>query len=319
MSRLQDILKPLRPEKTNRLRVILLCVFAATAFWFLNALNENYSTTLKYPLQFVYDKDDYIAVKELPDNVQVNVSGLGWNLFRSSLGIKVTPLKIVLEDPAAVKKITGGTIPSLISDQMNDVQLNYVLTDTLYINIDRKESKTFPVKIDSTGISLDNNHRIVTQIRYTPDSVVLEGPQRMLRRMPDTLKISIPQTEIDSDFNEEVPVTTPNNDLIKRTPATLKVTFGVEEFIPKKETIPLKAENFPEDGKAYVKANDIQIEFMVGESKQGDVTSDAFSAVVDYKKMIKSDSTIMPELIKYPDHLQNVRIDTTRLKVYFNE
>lgn len=319
MSRLNEILKPLRPDKTNRLRVILLCIFAATTFWFLNALNENYSTTLKYPLRFIYDSENYIAVEELPDHVQVNVSGLGWNLFRSSLGIKVTPLKIVLEEPAAVKKITGGTIPSLISDQMNDVQLNYVLTDTLYINIDHRITRKFAVRVDSAGISLDNNHRIVGLVRYTPDSVTLEGPQQILANMPDTLLIRIPQQDIDTDFNEDVAVTTPSNDLIRRMPPTVNVTFTVEEFVPREEVIPLKTENFPEDGSAYIQVNDAQVEFMIAQSKVEDLRLEDFSAVVDFKKMNKTDSTVAPELTKYPAFIQDIRLDTTKVKVYFNE
>lgn len=319
MSRLNEILKPLRPDKTNRLRVILLCVFAATTFWFLNALNENYSTTLKYPLRFVYDQESYIAVEELPEYVQVNVSGLGWNLFRSSLGIKVTPLRIVLEDPASVKKITGGTIPALISDQINDVQLNYVLTDTLYVNIDKRATRTFPVKIDSAGISLEASYRITTQVRHTPDSVMLQGPEEMLNNMPDTLIVKVPQESIDYNFNEEVPVNTPNNDLIQRIPPTINAVFGVEEFVGQEQTIPLKTLNFPENGSAYIEHNDIGISYMIGQSKAQAVTTEDFSAVVDFEEMDKADSTVQPQLREYPSYIRDVKIDTARIKVYFNE
>ncbi|ELR70696.1 hypothetical protein C900_03469 [Fulvivirga imtechensis AK7] len=251
--------------------------------------------------------------------MQVNVSGLGWNLFRSSLGIKVTPLKIVLDEPAAVKKITGGTIPALISDQMNDVQLNYVLTDTLYLNIDLRTTKTFAVRVDSAGISLDNNHRIVTQVRYTPDSVTLEGPQSILRKMSDTLLIRIPRQDIDTEFNEDVAVTSPGNDLIKRMPPTVRVTFGVEEFVARTEVIPLKTDNFPEDGNAYIQVNDVRLEFMAAQSKAESLNLEDFSAVVDFKKMDNADSTIAPELTKYPGFIQDIRLDTTKVKVYFNE
>ncbi|UII33839.1 hypothetical protein LVD17_08430 [Fulvivirga ulvae] len=312
-------MKSLRPDKTNRLRVIILCVFAATTFWFLNALNENYSTTLKYPLQFVYDKEKYIAIEELPENIQVNVSGLGWNLFRNSLGIKVTPLRIVLESPSELKKITGGALPALISDQISEVELNYVLTDTLHINIDRKTTRTFPVKIDSTAISLASGYRVVNSIRYTPDSVTLEGPDGILTQMPDTLLVSIPQKDIDENFKEDVPVNTPNNNLIKRNPPTLNIVFGVEEFIQTSESTPLKTVNFPENGKAYIEKNTINIGFLVSQSKREEVTSEDFEAVVDYNDINKTDSTIAPKLVKYPGYIQEVSLDTTRVKVRFNE
>lgn len=319
MSKLNDILRSLRPDKTNRLRVILLCVFAATTFWFLNALNENYSTTLKYPLQFVYDKEKYIAVEELPEYVQVNVSGLGWNLFRNSLGIKVTPLRIVLESPMEVKRITGGALPALISDQISEVELNYVLTDTLRINIDQRATRSFPIKVDSAAISLASGYRIVNTIRYTPDSVILKGPESILNRMPDTLLVNLPQTDIDDDYKEDVPVNTPDNNLIKRNPPTINLVFGVEKFVKQSESVPLKTQNFPENGKAYIEKNNVTVEFLVGESKSEETTPENFEAVVDFKKMNKADSTINPKLISYPNYIQEVSLDTTKVKVRFNE
>lgn len=294
-------------------------MFAATTFWFLNALNENYSTTLSYPLRFVYDHEHYIAVDELPDNIQVNVSGLGWNLFRNSLGIKVTPLRIVLDNPTEVRKITGAGLPALISDQMSEVQLNYVLTDTLYVNIDEKIRRSFPIKIDSAHISLEKNYRINNSIRYTPDSVILEGPQSIISGMPDTLAVNIPQTGIDDDYKEDVPVNTPNNTLIKRNPPTVNVTFGVEEFVKLKANVPLKAENFPENGLAYIEANDVPVEFFVAQSKRDQVKTEDFTAIVDYNELNKGDSTLIPALTAYPGYARDVSIDTTRIKVHFNE
>ncbi|MBL6446164.1 hypothetical protein JMN32_07585 [Fulvivirga sp. 29W222] len=312
-------MKPLRPDKTNRLRVIILCVFAATTFWFLNALNENYSTTLKYPLHFVYDKEKYIAVDDLPENIQVNVSGLGWNLFRNSLGIKVTPLRIVLESPPELKKITGGTLPALISDQISEVELNYVLTDTLHINIDRKASRKFPIKIDSAGISLSSGYRLISSIRFNPDSVTLEGPEGILTGMPDTLLVSIPQKEVDENFKEDVPVNTPNNNLIKRNPPTLNIAFGVEEFTEVSESTPLKTMGFPENGKAYIEKNTISVHFFVSQSKRDLVKPDDFEVIADYKDMDMTDSTLTPKLAKHPGFIQEVSLDTAKIKVHFNE
>lgn len=320
MSRLNDILKSLRPDKTHRLRVIMLCVFAATTFWILNALNENYSTTLRYPLEFIYDKEEYIAVENLPEDIHVNVSGLGWNLFRSSVGIKVTPVRIVLDEPAEVRKITSATLPGLISDQMNDVQLNYVLTDTLNINIDEKVKRSFLVKVDSANISLEENHRITGKIQSSPDSVTLEGPKKKLTSMSDTFLIQIPKTEIDNAYKEVIPIVTEHNDLIKSEPPTVNVAFDVKEFLRAQQDIPIDTQSFPEDGVAYIKNNAIPVQYLVRKDRQDELSSDDFKVIVDYNAMNKQDSTVVPKLVDYPDHLQEVRLDTaSHVRIYFNE
>lgn len=304
----------------HRLRVILLCVFAATTFWILNALNENYSTTLKYPLQFIYDQEEYIAVDKLPEEIQVNVSGLGWNLFRNSMGIKVTPLRIILETPTEVNKITSGALPALISDQMNDVELNYVLTDTLNINIDKRVQRKFLLDIDSANIPLEDNYRITTKVRQTPDSVLLEGPSGIINNMPDTLLLELPQTDIDSDYKEAVSVLTPNNNLITRNPPAANITFGVSEFVKDGENVSLKTANFPKSGMAYIKDNAVPVKFLVSKDRQDDITSEDFEVIVNFSTMNPADSSILPQLKTYPGHLQEVSLDTAlRVKVYFSE
>ncbi|MTI20081.1 hypothetical protein E1176_03525 [Fulvivirga sp. RKSG066] len=317
MSRFAKILKAVRPGNVGNVRVILLSVFAATTFWFFNALNENYSTTLQYPLEFIYDRDDYIAVDPIPENVQINVSGLGWNLFRNSLGIKVSPLEIRLDDPTEVKRIVAASVPSLISDQLDELQLNYVLTDTLFLNIDYRTSKKFKLLIDSTNISLEDNYRIINPVRFTPDSVELEGPSGVINDLPDSILVGIPQKAIDENFNEEISINLPNGRLIRRNPPTVNVVFGVEEFLNREVMIPLKIENIPD--KAYIETESVKVSYKVRASFAEEIAESEIKAVADFNTMDQSDSTILPFVKEYPEKITDVELDTTRIKVFFNE
>lgn len=103
MALIQSILSFLRFNNKNW-KVILLCIFAAAIFWIFNSLNKNYSASIDFPLAFDYDQESYVAVKSLPDEIKLNVTGLGWDLFRKSAGLKVPPLRIPLENPSEVKK-----------------------------------------------------------------------------------------------------------------------------------------------------------------------------------------------------------------------
>src|SRR5690348_17618570 len=98
MSFFNSILNILRFNKRNW-KAVVLCVFAATVFWFFNALNKNYTANITFPLGFKYREDGYIPVRPLPDTIKVNFTSNGWNLFRRSIGIKVEPLFIPLERP----------------------------------------------------------------------------------------------------------------------------------------------------------------------------------------------------------------------------
>jgi len=317
LSKLKDIVKAVRPGNVSNVRVILLCVFGATTFWFFNALNENYSTTLNYPLNFIYDTDNYVAVESPPENVQINVTGLGWNLFRNSLGIKVTPLDIRLEEPAETKKIVSASVPGLINDQLDELQLNYVLTDTLFVNIDHKISKKFLLIIDSANISLEDNFRIVSPLQYSPDSVELQGPSRIIRNLPDTILVGIPQEEIDENYDEDVSINLPNGRLIRRNPPTVSVQFEAKEFVQRGVMAQVKIENISD--RAYIEVEEIKATFLVPESEVDEVDKNDFVALVNFNEINEKDSTINPRLDSSPDYATEVRIDTARIKVSFNE
>jgi len=317
LSKFKDIVKAVRPGNVSNVRVILLCVFGATTFWFFNALNENYSTTLNYPLNFVYDTEQYVAVDSPPENIQINVTGLGWNLFRNSLGIKVTPLDIRLDEPAETKKIVAASVPGLINDQLDELQLNYVLTDTLFINIDYKTTKKFPLIIDSVNIKMEENYRIASPIEFNPDSVELQGPERVIQNLPDTILVSIPQQQIDDDYDEDVSINLPNGRLIRRNPPTANVQFSVREYVQREVLAKIKIENISD--KAYIEVENVKATFMVAAEEEDRVSREDFKAVVNFEEMNESDSTLTAKLDSVPEYARDIKLDTARIKVFFNE
>jgi len=101
---LPDLKKsPWRISKRNlsNIKVVVLCIVAATTFWVLNALNkDNYSTIVDYPIQWKFDEENYVAVKALPKNIQIQITGNGWDLLRKYFNISSTPYSIQLDSPA---------------------------------------------------------------------------------------------------------------------------------------------------------------------------------------------------------------------------
>ncbi|MGK7391195.1 MAG: hypothetical protein ACNS60_12640 [Candidatus Cyclobacteriaceae bacterium M2_1C_046] len=300
-------------RRYSDVRVILLCFLAATTFWFFNALNDTYSASINYPITFSYNEEDYIVMEELPDEVYLNLEGIGWNLFRKSLGIKVTPLRIYLEEPSEINVIAGSSLPAIISDQLAEFNLNYVLTDSLYIKIDRKVKKTFIVKIDSAAINVAEDHIITSPISFNPDSVTLVGPASILEPIGDTLVLNIPENKISSDYDEEVPITFNKNELVRKQPEFISVGFNVEELIERELEVNVKATNLP---RQLILADSlVNVEIRVKESRLGELTPEDIDVVADFRNFNPEDSTIIPTVRFYPNYVNSVQVDTVGLKV----
>lgn len=319
MSKLGTIVKSISPERIRSIRVITLCIVAAATFWFLNALNDTYSTTLKYPLVFSYDTEKYIPLEQPPEYIQINVSGIGWNLFRNSLGIKVTPVNFKLQNASEIKKIPGNSILGTLSDQLDEFNVNFILTDTLYVNIDSRATRRFKLAIDSSAIKLNEQYWLSSSLRYSPDSVTLQGPESILSQMDDVLLIDIPQSDIDENYNEDIPIEFENSRLISRDPPTMNVVFGVEEYTSSEIDVPLTMENFPKNGKAFVTDTLRKVIYNVGINRANNITPDLFSVIANYNMINPEDSTITLQVTKYPEFTKDVHLDSAKVKVQFNE
>ena len=159
MSFIQSIFNLLRFNSRNW-KAVGLCIFAATVFWFFNALNKNYTTNINLPLVFDFDRERYIPIRPLPEVVRFNVTGVGWNLFRRSVGLKFPPLVVPLPQPSDVKKIVGSTLPALVSNQPEGFAINFVLTDTLHVAIARKKKKVDKVTSRYTNVVVEKRVRL---------------------------------------------------------------------------------------------------------------------------------------------------------------
>lgn len=309
-----------RLPRPSNLKVVVLCLATAATFWLFNALNKSYDTSLRYPVEWAYDVETYIVVDELPDRIQMNVRGLGWNLVRASLGLKVNPLNIQLAAPVAQKKIPGLSLTNDVAEELENLVLNYIIDDTLYLNIDQRGTRSFAVYVDSTNISLADNYRITSPINYNVDLVEIAGPLSMLQAIPsDSFLVEIRADQIDEDFNEEVVFTIDRQDLFSFRPAAMQVSFSVAEFVADQITVPVTMVDFPDDSKFFLADTTATLIYSVQENQESLIVADSFAIAANYNMFNPADSTLLLSILKYPANVYDVRLEYPQVRVTYNE
>lgn len=312
MSFITSIFDFLRFNKKNW-KAIVLCLFAATIFWFFNALNKNYSANINFPVSFDYDKQTYVPVTSLPTTIRMNVSGLGWDLFRKSSGLKVPPLVIPLERPVETRKIVGSTLPALFSTQLEGLQINLVLTDTIYVDIDERARKRFKVKIDSLEQYLHPDFGLRTEVSLTPDSVWLEGPKRIVETLPEEIPLALPQKNIDSNFIGEVEIVFQHDEVFKRNPPVIEVSFDVEKLMEITDRIPLEIANVAAHVRSQINVKEINCTYRLPVSLVKTLQVDSLRATVDLKMLPPGNHKIVPTVLGLPPQAHLVKIDTVSI------
>jgi hypothetical protein len=312
VSLLNSIFDFLRFNKKNW-KAVVLCLFAATVFWFFNALNKSYSANINFPLEFEYNQENYIPVKSLPTAIRMNVSGLGWDLFRKSSGLKVPPLVIPLEKPIEVNRIVGSTLPALFAAQLEGLQINFVLADTLYVEIDERFKRKFNLKVDSVWRYLNPDFGVINQIKLVPDTVWVEGPKKIINTLPEVITLALPQSNIDGDFIGEVEIVFPSNNLIKRDPPVVEISFDVEKLMEINDRVQLKVINALPRLRNTLNITEVNCIFRLPLSLVNTLSIDSLEAVIDLKDVPSGSHKIVPEIVGLPDHARLVKVDTVRI------
>ncbi|WP_375579288.1 hypothetical protein ABWH96_20160 [Marivirga tractuosa] len=305
------------PQSNDTIKVVVLCIVTATTFWFFNALNDNYSTRISYPIKFTYPDSSLVVVNELPEKVSINVSGGGWNLLRKTFWFTITPVEVPLEDPVGQNYILGNSLYTLIADQMTEIQLNYVENDTLRIEIDSIRSAKSKLSIDSSSINLAKNYRLTSPIKKSHDSAIFTGPERFIKDVPKEVFIEIDEENISSNYSEEIYLPTFGSSLVNRNPVEVKIIFDVAKFIKQELMLPFEKINVPADSNDYIFRDSLaRISFEIQEKLAGNYNLDSIQLAIDFTKINPSDSTVKPIIQSLPQQLteKEIKIDSIIFK-----
>ena len=321
MKKYLTILKQfLRFQKPDNLKVVVYCILTAATFWFFSALNKEYDASVKYPVEWTFDLESYIVVEELPDEIQMNVSGLGWNLLRANSGIGLTPLNLRLTDPSTKKRLPGSFFSNQIAEALDKLQLNYIIEDSLHFNIDYRVNQSFPVYIDSVHIDLEEGYRITSPVTFDTDLIEINGPKDILAEVPkDTFWVFVIETNIDENFDNEVPLQLEYPDLMQVNPQTVHVSFEVNKFIAQEIDIPIAYTNTEALQNIFVKDSIITVHYLVQESLKDSIVTDMVLVEADFDAINKGDSTLMLKMDVSSTLIVEPYFSYPQVKVYYNE
>lgn len=219
------------PTKTDY-KAVIVSLFAAIIFWIMNALNkEGYSQKISFPIRITYDDSLYIPTQPLPEKISVNVSGNGWDLLRKSLSLYKTPIQYEITKPLKTKFLNTGMLTDSIQEYIQDVTVNYVVADRFELEFDRKIKKDFLLKVDSLHIPLKNNYVVSSVINLSPRTVMIEGPESILKAMDSTIYLKVPGQKIKDNYDDEINLPLAKNNMLKASKKKVNVSFEVEELI----------------------------------------------------------------------------------------
>jgi len=300
--------------------VVVLCVAAATTFWVLNALNkDNYSTIVDYPVQWEYDQKNYIPVKSLPNSIQIEISGNGWDLLRKYFNISGTPYLIQLNSPAEKNYLLTAEIKRSLGEFITPTQLQNVIGDTIHYQIDRIVTKTLRPVLDTLGYSLDKNIALDGKVNFIPDQLEITGPSSVLEAFDGNYPVALNASKINSNFSGKVPLKVEESlaKLIQLKQKEIQVSFSVLTYLEGNKRLKIKKLNFPNTVSLTNEELVPVLTYLIEEANLPQLKDLEFEAILDYRKRNRADSTLQIEVNPNPNFLKEVRISPPQIKLKY--
>ena len=290
--------------------MVVLCVVAATTFWILNALNkDNYTTVVNQPIEFYYDRQEFMAVEELPTNIQIEVNGNGWDLLRKHFKVNVVPFPIELTDPSAQSYLLPASFQRALAEQTAPTQLTAILEDTLKIRIDRIVEERLKVLLDTGVNPLADNIRFASDINIQPDCVTVIGPTSIIEQLEGQLFVDIEERDLRDNFSGRIPLVLPEEleEFLTLTEQEVDVSFEVVEFLAGQRVVKIRKLNFPSSVSLASRDSIVVMQYLLDQRQTQAFSELELEAVVNYNTRSREDSTVTVTLRRVPDYLDSVR------------
>lgn len=307
-------------KKISDLKVVVLCIATATTFWILNALNkDDYTTVVDYPIEFVFDREKFIPIEELPTTIQVEIKGNGWDLLRKYFKLNSQTFPILIPKASEKNFLLASDLKRSLGEFLTPTQLISVLDDSVKYQIDEIITMKIKPTLDSTSYSMAKNIRLDSKISFSPDKLTIKGPESILRAMKDGFPIALNESKINKNIQKQVEITMPSKygNLLSIKEEFVNVEFEVAILLEGNKRLKLRKINFPKS----VSISNEQVSFMayylVDEKKAPELKDMEFEAVLDYSKRDKEDSTLFVLMSPNPKYLEQVRIEPPLIKLKY--
>jgi hypothetical protein len=278
---------------------------------------HKYTDDISYPIEISYDEDMVVPTSQVPVKIRLNASGEGWNFLRKAIGFNVVPLTYRPQGLPKKKYITAEELLPVAKKQIDGINVNYLLEDTIFLNFDYLAHKNVAIGLDLKKLSLATNYKITDKVDLKPDSIQFTGPLKKIKKLPDSILITVPYKNIKGKFSNEVKINYTPDPLLKMNTHEVHVSFLTTLYFPEIINVNIHPINFPSNNSVVLSTRQITINYFVTEMDKDKTSADDFDVFLDFRYLNKSDSTIKPLLIKKPDYVRDPYFFPPSVKVKY--
>jgi len=260
----------------------------SASIWMLNALSKNYTSIIEFPLEYTDFPQDRVFVGEMPGHLDLQINAHGYALLRykmfrkpDPIGFKISAFNMNSRGEGSSDYVLTRYLRDRISAQLDpELQLLEIKPDTLYFQFTERVSRRVRVRPD-LAFSVDNQFTIKDEIKVTPDSVDLTGPDLILDTLDFVSTERVDLGLLTRNFKDKM--------RLKQIPelvyavSRVECSIELERFTEMQVPVPIVVLNLPDSILVQTFPSRVILTCKVGLSKYDRIEGHPFRAVVDYE------------------------------------
>lgn len=294
LRRLKAFLKPgtkpgaeeteMRFIRREKIVVFVGAYIVAISLWFIVNLSGSFNITINIPVEPGNVPENMALTEDLPEFVQVSVSGDGWQL----LNLYNDPPTVVINIEESEVNLFDQVRQRL--SYLQEIDVAKVQPLLLSVNMEPKISRRVPVRIN-TDLNFQPRFGLVGEPTYSPDSITVTGAQS---RIEDITEWEVQDTLRLAGIREDISATLPLEDAIGVVELSEnEITFNadVSEFTEGETTVYIRTRGLPRGQNVNYNPSSVTIRFDVPIEQYAEVEKvRPYEVYVPYAKILE-DST----------------------------
>src|SRR6185369_16220160 len=95
----------------------------------------------------------------------------------------------------------------------------------------------YKVVVDISGVTFREGYGRISPVVVLPDSIELDGPQRRLHALDDSIVLVLNDKNLSENFRTEAEVEFPGSEFVKRDPPVVQIMFEVNQVVNVKKNL----------------------------------------------------------------------------------
>jgi YbbR domain-containing protein len=296
--------------------VFAFFLFLSFVFWYLNSLNKEIESNIRYPVRYVNLPRERILEEDLPAHLDLYLKGAGYSVLKLRLSGNRAPVILDISS-ISYRRVTGSSamryyirtsslIPKLSAQLRTECTITAIKPDTLFFTFDRVISKEVPV-IPDIRVLTDRQYSISGFISSMPEKVKITGPKHIVDTVAGVRTKFRKFTGVNRTLKRNLSLKTAQEYTVSERKVTL--TIPVQQFTEAQINVPVKILNCPDSVNLRIFPDAVTVKGLVSVTDYKKFRELPFDVVIDIAKTdLRTDKKLPVELRNVPPFINSIRV-----------